>query len=778
MLERGRRPLVILSIVLIRFSGASSGSCYLGCEAAIGDAGCGSIPPPDAHDDVTVAAATLAAQALARHITEGTSALREAAAKLAEQHATHVSAARDALSQLGSQSAPETTMALRKAVALLADQPAHFMQDIGETGAQLAERLAQAASTKPSAVLREGAAMLVRSASGSQDAMREALAQLSEKHASVVQTAAATAEQLRESATEAQTLLSEAASVVSGRLSGHGEALRDAVASVSVRVSDKQAQFMEAASDAASRLKLRVADGKATYQEAVTQMVERRSELIHLMGEHASDFRRELSQRQAQLSEAASHAASKLKSRAVGGQEAAAALLAEHELLLRQSAALITSLAEIQSSVSPSAGRVAAQLSELQQQLSNVPHTCLAAPPTTNSTLDSVGEEEVAKKAFALPHLLLLRSLLTDIRAAEVAAGFLLLVVLATVLSTLHALCRPSGVGPEEFGYKALVGRAAWWFLHRVALGCAFLLLSDFMEQHMGLRQYDAMGWPMWSTLLPLSSQLCFFIPAAASLNAAVARRTSHASRPVNFYSRLSREVHASLIGCFVSDWCLFPTDVIFFGHHVLGLGIIFGVWSMIMREAPTLCDKDSPPPRQESNSQLQDAAHSTTVNFWMVTGVSVATMEASSFFFNLYSVISFGTLLNLSLFAVFTYSNVLSLLCVLAQHPWGHGVKEIWRSSGKLAPLFERAQSMFPAVVPGFLVWKGTHTSMSYILKAFLIAILCLARHFQMWAYVGSEVHKAALTIVAISCVLLAFASVWCLRHFEVPGRLGEAAN
>merc|ERR1740138_607306 len=99
------------------------------------------------------------------------------------------------------------------------------------------------------------------------------------------------------------------------------------------------------------------------------------------------------------------------------------------------------------------------------------------------------------------------------------------------------------------------------------------------------------MGWPTWGTLLCMTSQTWFFLPAAAILNAAVARGPSCCSSPESrrFYASLSREVHASIVGCFVSDWMLFPTNLTFFGHHLLGLLIVYGTWSMVLEEAKLL---------------------------------------------------------------------------------------------------------------------------------------------------------------------------------------------
>jgi hypothetical protein len=288
-------------------------------------------------------------------------------------------------------------------------------------------------------------------------------------------------------------------------------------------------------------------------------------------------------------------------------------------------------------------------------------------------------------------------------------------------------------------------------------------LLSDTLaEAPFHIQKYDTMGWPMWSTLMPLSTQLLFFVPAASILNSAVAYGSSCSSTPESrrFYASLSREVHASIVGCFVSDWLLFPTDIVFLGHHILGLGIIFGVWSMVLGEARLLSD---------TAASTGEARSLTTINFWWVTGLSVASMEASSFFYNLYSVMSFGAVLNLSFFAVFTYSNLLSLMCVLAQHPWGTSMKVIWAAGSLLSGIIERAQSAFPQVhIPWWLSSKTTSDSVSYLWKSFMVTVICLARHHQMWCYVREQMSSSAAIGVGATCALLAGASVWRLKDFE----------
>merc|ERR1719460_3211118 len=100
-----------------------------------------------------------------------------------------------------------------------------------------------------------------------------------------------------------------------------------------------------------------------------------------------------------------------------------------------------------------------------------------------------------------------------------------------------------------------------------------------------------------------------------------------------------------------------------------------------------------------------------------------------------------FGALLNLSLFVVFTYSNLLSIMCVLAQHPWGTSIKVIWAAGTILHQITERARATFPRVpIPQWLSSKTTSDSVSYLWKSFMILAICLARQNQMWVYVREQ--------------------------------------
>jgi hypothetical protein len=292
--------------------------------------------------------------------------------------------------------------------------------------------------------------------------------------------------------------------------------------------------------------------------------------------------------------------------------------------------------------------------------------------------------------------------------------------------------------------------------VHRVCLGWALVVLSDRLaEAPYNIRKYDSFGWPLWSTLLPCSSQGLFFLPAAVLLNGAVAQRSRarYGSPQIRrFYASLSREVHAAICGCFVSDWCLFPTDLIFFLHHLLGLGIIFGVWSMVLREA---------------RARSCGAEEQPTIHFWWVTGLSIATMEASSFFYCLYSLVAFGDVLKLSLFAAFTYSNVLSIICVIAQHPWGASVKVIWWAGGHISEAIEGAQTALVRPPLQKLSAKGVEVSASYIIKGLMVAAICAARQSQVWEELRGQTSRPAVVLVGTSCVLAAAACAWRLRDF-----------
>jgi len=499
-----------------------------------------------------------------------------------------------------------------------------------------------------------------------------------------------------------------------------------------------------------------------------------------------------LAEQQAILATAATKAAAHLTHFCVGcGQDAlrqatvlAADQLAEHEVLLRDSARRIaTQLADLQAAFSPSAGRIAVHLSELQQNLRKFEEAerqnhggcsvqgavgSMPEPlPCTLNSGDNQTRVTLAPKPFGLPWLLAVRKMALHTGQEVPLAFSLLFCVALCVTSTFHAIARSGGEDLASFSYGNLIRRAAWWLAHRVFLGLALLLLSDAMASPpLNISKYDAMGWPMWSTLLALSSQLCFFVPAAAVLNTAVAAGSGCHGTPSSrrLYASLSREVHAAIVGCFVSDWLLFPTNLTFFGHHILGLGIIYGVWSMVLGEAKLL---------SENSVTVADTAPAlgglTSSSFWLVTGLSVASMEASSFFYNLYSVTSFGSVLNLSLFAVFTYSNLLSMMCVLAQHPWGTSMKLVWAAGSLLSGITERAQVTFPHVrIPSWLASKTTSDSVSYTYKSCMITVICLARHYEMWMVVREQVSTAAVTIVGATCVFLAAALVWRLKAFE----------
>jgi len=677
----------------------------------------------------TFDAAQAAAQ-LSGHIAEGSAALREVAAQLAEQQASLKRAAGNAFTHLSEQSALCATCAvngMKEAAAQLAEQQAAFMLFAGQKAAQLAAREAE---MKQSAAL--AAARLAESFPGSPAVLKAAASRLREQHATI----------------------------------------QVAASNAIAQLTNWQMQVKNAASQTAAQFAEGVAEGQAVLVEAATQAAGRVSEPQVALRRAVAAVGTHLSEGQSALAQAASSTASQLTRSAANGQEAlwqaatAAELLHEHEKLLRQSSTLILGLAEMQATLSPSAGRVSAQLAELQRQLNQATpelaamHAAECSPGDAKDVLAAPQHSpEPEPKPFAYGFVLDIKARVQDAGLEVVIASAFFCVVGLCLCSTVLTIKSGGGEDPESLGYDRLLRRAACWFFHRLCLGWGLVLLSDIMEAPpFHIQKYDTMGWPRWATLLPTSSQFVFFIPAAAVLNTAVAQRSrTRYGTPATrrFYAGLSREVHASIVGCFVSDWCLFPTDMIFFFHHLLGLGIIFGVWAMVLREARSL------------SSNATDAR--TTINFWWVTGLSIATMEASSFLYCLYSLMSFGDVLNLSLFAVFTYSNVLSIMCVIAVHPWGTGMKVIWFAGGQLSEAIEGAQTALPRFpLPGWLSSKATQVSMSYILKSLMVAVICLARQSQMWANVGERTPTSAIIVVGTLCVLLAGGCVWRLRDFE----------
>eukprot|EP00930_Biecheleria_cincta_P032589 TRINITY_DN225_c0_g3_i1.p1 TRINITY_DN225_c0_g3~~TRINITY_DN225_c0_g3_i1.p1 ORF type:complete len:769 (-),score=166.92 TRINITY_DN225_c0_g3_i1:7-2193(-) len=684
-----------------------------------------------------VSAAQKAAAQLLEHVSEGSALLSEVAAQLAEQRASLVQAAGQAFAHISEQSALCATCAvnnMREAAARLSEQQAAFMLAAGQTSAKLAERqaqikqsaaqaAAQLAQNLPEspAVLKAAASRLREQHQAVQLTASKAMAQLTEWQEKIKSAASHTAAQLVEGVAESQAALGEAASHAAERFSEPQVALRRAVEAVSVQLSERQTALAEAASAASAKLTRSAASGQETLRQAA---------------EHA------------------------------------AALLYQHEMLLRQSSMLIVGLAEMQTTFSPSAGRIAAQLLELQNMLPEAGPDAArmqdgsCAPDDSMEVLDFPEQQQshVApdRKAFAYAWLLAIKESVEATGALLPVALILFGVVACCLISTILTIRHGGGEDAESLGYRSLLLRAACWFIHRLCLGWGLVLISDILEQApFHVRKYDAMGWPTWNTLLPFSSQSIFFIPAAAILNTAVAQRSrARYSTPATrrFYASLSREVHASIVGCFVSDWFLFPTDLVFFAHHILGLGIIFGVWSMVLREARSLA----------TQHQAREAEPSAAISFWWITGLSIATMEASSFFYCLYSLMSFGDVLHLSLFAVFTYSNVLSIMCVIAQHPWRSSMKAIWIASGHAKEAIEAAPSRVQLLpLPGWLSSKA-EVSVSYMWKSFMVAAICLARQSQMWANVREQTSITSVAVVGTACVLLAGGCVWRLRDFE----------
>jgi len=770
--------------------------------------------PAFASGSVTEGAAALAngaAQAAAQlrgRITEGSAALMEVGTQLAEQHAALIQAASQAATQLAEQR-DAFAHAASQAVAQLVERQSDFTNSAGQAAAQLAERLGECpavlkaaagrigekrvafvqAASQAAAQLAERQSEITNSAGhaaaqfaerlGDGPAVLKAAAgrigeQLAERQFEIASSAGQAAAQFAERLVEGPAVLKAAA----GRL-GDGAAMLEAATG---RISEQQAIVQQAASRAMTQLADWQTTGQAAMREAAAQAAGHLSEQQDTLNRMVAMVGMQLSEGRGALAQAASQATAQLTRSAAGGQEAfrqavtaAIAQLDEHEALLQQ-------LAELQATLSPSAGRIAAQLAELQHRIHEfeledvVEHNrtwCRTSNPTDTAMQGEPCVAEPANnetllgdlKPYALPWLLAVRKLIQNAGLEVPAACVLFCVLVRCVFSTVHTIVLAGGADPADLAYGSFVQRVAWWLVLRVCLGGLLLLLSDFMaDGPLQIPRYDVMGWPMWSTLLPLTTQLCFFVPAAAVLNTAVACRVSHsAPESRRFYCSLSREVHTSIVGCFVSDWLLFPTNLVFLGHHLLGLGIIFGVWSMVLGEARLL-------------SRATARGSVTAINFWWVTGLSVATMEASSFVYNLHSVMNFGAVLNLSFFAVYSYSNLLALMCVLSQHPWGARMKVIWvASSSHLCRLIEMAQAAFPQLPP-FATWglssKAMANSVLYLWKLLMVTAICVARHYQMWIAVGEQTSSLAFAIVGTTCVLLAGASVWRLKHFEgLPG-------
>jgi hypothetical protein len=660
--------------------------------------------------------ATQAAAQLSEHIAERSVALREVAARLAEQHASLRDSAGNAFAHLAEQSSLCATCAVKamdQIAAQLSEQQTAFMLAARQTAFQFAEREAR---------IKQSAA--------------DAAAQLTERMTRLPESSAAL-------------------KVAAERLREQQEIIQNTARQALAQLADWQLQFKSAASQ-------KVAEWGVTEGQAVSQIALRRA--VEAVGTH-------LSERQAALAQAASAAAAQLTRSAAANR--AAELLYEHEMLLRQSSTLIVGLADMQATISPSARRIAAQLAELaelnkqnhHQDHATERHSSMAAlrevqdsrrfsNNTTASTKPSTMPPE--PKAFAYAWVLAVKRGVQRNGLELLIAAMLCNVVGMCLCNSITTIRDRGGEDAACLGFDRLLMRAGCWFVHRVCLGWALLLLSDILERPpYHIRRYDAMGWPLWSTLLPLSSQIFFFIPAAAILNAAVGYRSKALySTPARrrFYASLSREVHASIIGCFVSDWCLFPTDVIFLTHHLLGLGIIFGVWSMVLKEAKSI--------------ELKSTTHRTEISFWWITGLSIATMEGSSFFYCLYSLISFGNVLNLSLFAVFTYANVLAILCVIARHPWSTSMNLIWNVGEQLGEAIEDAN----AACQTRLSTSRTkaYASLSYMWKACMVAAISLARQSQMWADMREQVSKPTAVLLSTICVVLAAGCVWRLRDFD----------
>eukprot|EP00931_Biecheleriopsis_adriatica_P106188 TRINITY_DN80695_c0_g1_i1.p1 TRINITY_DN80695_c0_g1~~TRINITY_DN80695_c0_g1_i1.p1 ORF type:complete len:762 (+),score=145.51 TRINITY_DN80695_c0_g1_i1:75-2360(+) len=675
-----------------------------------------------------------AAAQLLEHIAEGTAALREVASQLAEQRASLVHSAGQAFRHLSEQSSICATCAvkgMREVAAQLAQQQQSFVHAVEQTAARLAQRQAQ--------IQRSAGQAAAQFAGG-----------LAERQAKIQQSAEEAAAQFAGGLPESPAVLKAAAAQL--------HEIQVAGSQAMAQLNDWQKNMKNAASKTAAQFVEGVAESQVVLAEAAGRLSEPQMALRRAVEAVSS----QLSEKQMALAQAASATSAQLARSAASSQETlrhaaatAAELLYEHELLLRQSSTLLVRLADIQATVSPSAGRISAQLAQLQRLLQQGEAEPTSSPEACSAEAAAAEQQSLTpdQKPFAFWWLIAVKEQVRHAGLLLPLASLLFSVAILCLGSTLLTIVRGGGEDADSLGYRPLLSRAACWLIHRLCLGWWLVLISDMLEKApLHIPKYDAMGWPTWNTLLPFSSQLIFFIPAAAILNTAVAQRSrARYSTPTRrrFYASLSREVHASILGCFVSDWFLFPTDLTFFAHHLLGLGIIFGVWSMVLREARSIACAPADP--------------SAAISFWWVTGLSIATMEAASFFYCLYSLMSFGDVLHLSLFAVFTYSNVLSIMCVIAQHPWRGSAKAIWMVGGQIG-----TQSSWLRLPFSHCVSKSAHVSMSYMWKSFMVAVICLARQKEMWANVREQMSTHSVVLVGTLCVLLAGGCVWRLRDFD----------
>lgn len=679
-----------------------------------------------------VQATAVASQAAAQFVegvAEGQAALTEAASQAAARLAERQASFGDAIKAMSTQLSEHQTAILNNAATKLAERQRAFVQAAGQAASQLAERQTE-----------------------------------------IKQTASVAAAQLVERLTESPTILREAAE----RLKEQHVTLQQVAKDASDQLTDWKAKATEIATEAAAHIAEGVADKRAALVEAATQAVAHLSEQQAVVRDAISSVGTQLSERRDLLVQGASQAAAQLTQFCIGcGQDAlreatthAMERLAEHEMLMRESAAHVAiELAKLHATLSPTAGHIAARLAELQRSLDNVEvdASCLVGANLSSAQQECSTPPEQERFQLALSYLLSLKSLAQRTGLEFPIAFVLLCLTILCMHSAVYTILRSGGEDVFSLSYDKFLWRVATWFVHRVFLGWALLLLSDSMaEAPFLIPIYDAMGFPTWGTLLCLWTQLWFFLPAAVILNTAVARGSSCCSSPESrrFYASLSREVHAAIVGCFVSDWFLFPTSLTFLAHHMLGLGIVYGVWSMVLEEATLLASA------KETGSQGRSL---TTINFWWVTGLSVASMEAASFFFNLYSVTSFGVILHLSWFACFTYSNVLSVMCVVAQHPWGTSLKVIWAARSLLNRITEYAQVTFPQIrIPSWLSSKTTSDSVSYLWKSFMISVICLARQNDMWCSVREKLPSSSVIAVGAGCMCLACACVRRLKDFE----------
>lgn len=697
------------------------------------------------------------ASQLAEHISEGSAALREVASQLAQQRASLQHSAQQAFAHLSEQSTlwaqasrEQAVKGMTEIASQLAEQQAAFILAAGQAAAMLAQREAEMHRSAGQA-----AAQLAERLSEGPQVLKAAVVRLGEQRETVQSMAAVAMTQLETWRTQAQSAASQSAAQLA-------ESVAQKKAELAETMAQRKAELAEKARSAASQSTAHFAESlaqmKAELVEAGSRAAGRLADRQSALRSAAAAVGAHLSEQQAAVAQTA------IRTLEYSGQETllqasgmAAALLYEHEKLLRQSSTLIVGLADMQATFSPTAARIAAQLAELERHVAANDGSRCSLNTSTDASVPQPPAVEF--KPFAYAWLLAVKARLQGMGVELPVAISLLAIVMVCACVTLSTVMRGGGEDPVSLGYSSLLLRAGCWLIQRVCCGWAFVLLSDRLaEAPFNIPKYDVMGWPLWSTAIPAATQLLFFCPAALVLNTAVAHRSrARYSTPKTrcFYASLSREVHAAIIGCFVSDWLLFPTDLTFLVHHLFGLFIVLGIWSMVLKEARSL-GVGATEPR-------------TPISFWWVTGLSIATMEGSSFFYCLYSLMSFGEILKLSLFAAYTYSHVLSITCVISQHPWGTSMKAIWWA-GSWAGSLNSSQSAMPQLplLKRLRSKKGACVSVNYLYISLMVIALCMARQHMAWDTVKGQTSGVATILVGNVCALLAAGCAWRLRDFK----------